>query len=80
MSDEPDLAARLHGVGGEGATHPVGGAPEHRTLGTVVEPDGVGPLGRMAELIRHRPVVLVAVVVAGFLLGRLARRVARSTH
>ncbi|BCJ32997.1 hypothetical protein Athai_05000 [Actinocatenispora thailandica] len=63
--DERDLADRLHGTAAPRPDEPSDG------------PAG-GPLARAGELIRQRPVVLVAAVAAGFVLGRLVKRIARS--
>ncbi|BCJ26091.1 hypothetical protein AB0I55_08700 [Actinocatenispora sera] len=70
--DERELADRLHGTA---VAHPDEPSDE-----PWYEPseDSAGPLGRVGELIRQRPMVLVAAVAAGFVLGRLVKRIARS--
>ncbi|GAA4205169.1 hypothetical protein [Actinocatenispora rupis] len=62
-ADGRSLTDRLHGT--------VGPPPD-----TTSEPSP-GPLDRVTELIRQRPVVLIAAVAAGFLLGRLVKRAIR---
>jgi len=64
-ADDRSLADRLHGT-----TVPSVPESEDETAG--------GPLGRVGDLLRHRPYLLVAAVAAGFLLGRLVKRAARS--
>lgn len=71
--DERELADRLHGTA---APHP--DEPSDDPWYEPSDEAGGGPLGRVGELIRQRPVVLVAAVAAGFLLGRLVKRAARS--
>jgi hypothetical protein len=71
--DERELADRLHGTA---VAHP--DEPSDDSWYGPSDQSGGGPLGRVGELIRQRPVVLVAAVAAGFVLGRLVKRIARS--
>lgn len=71
MTDEPELTVPARDAIAEPGharypAHPAHAAPAE------------SPLTRVTDLIRNRPVVLVAAVAAGFVLGRLLKRVLRS--
>ncbi|HEY3504070.1 MAG TPA: hypothetical protein VGN37_14960 [Actinocatenispora sp.] len=66
-ADEQALTDRLHGT--------IGHSPDP------LPAPSPGPVERVTDLIRRRPVVLLAAVAVGFLLGRLAKHAVRGrTH